>query len=415
MPRFAAAVAAVARLVRDGRAARPRADRPGSAAQGYARGHPVLRLAFEMLRHNRVRALFTIGGVAAAFFLAAAQFGLLVGWINTNTALVRHAGADLWVLAEQAPAFDYGTAIPRRRLYQARSVPGVAWAEPLFIAWNIWQRPDGARVNIELVGVDRGALRGGPWEFAAGSLEALRQPKTVVVDELYARTLGVRGIGDETELMGRRARVGALSTKVRTFTACPFVFASLPDAIAYDRRYRDDEITFVIAKCAPGADVRMVQAEMRRRLPHVEVLTTAELARRSARYWMLETGVGITVVITAALGLGVATAVTSQALYAITHEHLGNYATLLALGFRHARLAHVVLAQSVLLGGAGIAIGAGLFAFASVLSARTPIPLETTPAVFAALVLVSFGSCAAASWLSLRSIFRLDPVVVFQR
>ncbi len=377
--------------------------------------HPVVRLAVGMLRHNRVRTAFTVAGVAAAFFLAAAQFGLLVGWINTNTALLRHAGADLWVLAEQAPAFDYGTAIPRRRLYQARSVPGVDWAEPLFMAWNIWHRPDGRRVNVELIGLARGSLAGGPWAMAAGDAAIVRQPKTVVVDELYLQQLGVERPGDTVELLGRRARVGAISAQVRTFTASPFVFTSLEEAIRYDRRYRDDEITYVLAKCAPGADVRAVQAELRRRLPHVEVLTTAEFARRSARYWMLETGVGITVVITAALGLGVGAAVTSQTLYAITHEHLGNYATLLALGFRARRLGAVVLAQSLLLGGAGIAIGAGLFAAAGAVSARTPIPLETTPAVFAALVAISLASCAGASWLSLRSILRLDPVAVFQR
>ena len=376
--------------------------------------HPVARLAVGMLRHNRTRTLFTVAGVAVAFFLAAAQFGLLVGWINTNTAIIRHAGADLWVMAEQAPAFDYGTAIPRRRLYQARSVPGVAWAEPMFMAWNVWQRPDGRRVNIELVGLDRGSLAGGPWAMAQGSVEAIRRPQTVIIDELYAAQLQVRAPGGTIELMDRRARVGAWSRGVRTFTASPFVFTSIEEAIRYDKRYRDDQVTYVLAKCVPGRDVRAVQTEMRARLPHVEVLTTSEFALRSARYWMLETGVGITVVVTATLGLVVGAAVTSQTLYALTHEHLANYATLLAVGFSRARLVGVVLAQSLLFGAAGVALGAGFFAGAAAISRRTPIPLETTPVVFAALITVSFLSCASASWLSIRSIFRLDPVAVFQ-
>ena len=367
-----------------------------------------------MLLHNRARLAFTVAGIAVSFFLAAAQSGLLIGWTNTNTALICHAGADLWVLAEKTPAFDYGTAIPRRRLYQARSVPGVAWAEPMFMAWNVWHRPDGRRVNIELIGLDRRSLAGGPWSMATGEVAAIRRPNTVIVDELYARDLGVRA-GDEVEVFARRARVGAISERVRTFTASPFVFTTIEQAIGYDRRYRDDEITFVLAKCAPGADVPAVQAAMRRRLPHVEVLTTREFAVRSARYWMLETGLGITVVITASLGLAVGAAVTSQTLFTITQEHLGNYATLLAVGFRQTRLGAVVLTQSLLLGGAGIVLGAALFVGASAASARTQIPLESTAPVFGLLVLISLGTCAAAAWLSLRSIFRLDPVAVFQR
>lgn len=383
------------------------------------RGAPsLLRLvpliAGRMLWHNRPRLIFTVIGIAGAFFLAAAQFGLLVGWINTITALIRHAPADLWVMAEQTPAFDYGTAIPRQRIFQARSVPGVAWAEGLFMAWNIWQRPDGRRVNIELVGLDI-SNQGGPWLLQEGTLANIRRSGTVIVDELFLRALGVRGPGDSVELIGQRAEVGGVSRGVRTFTASPFVFTSLEQAIRYDRRYRDDEVTYVMVRCAPGADVRAVQAEMRQRLPAVEVLTAAEFSVRSVRYWMLETGIGITVVLTAALGLGVGAVIMSQALFAITNDHLSHYAVLLALGFRARTLVACVVGQALLLGAAGIAGGALLFFAGSALSARTSIPLETTPAVFAALVAAALMTGVTASWLAVRTILRLDPVSVFSR
>ena len=102
-----------------------------------------------MLAHKPVRLLITWAGLGGLFFLAAAQVGMLVGWCNSCSAIVRHADTDVWVMTEQAPAFDYGTAIPRQRIYQTRSVEGVAWAEGMIMAWNTWQRPDGRRVNVE--------------------------------------------------------------------------------------------------------------------------------------------------------------------------------------------------------------------------------------------------------------------------
>src|SRR5580704_9886222 len=111
----------------------------------------MTHVAWRMLAHKPIRLFVTWGGLGVLFFLAAVQLGLLVGWCNTVSAIVRHADADVWVMAEQTPAFDYGTAIPRQRVYQARSVEGVAWAEGLLMVWNYWQRPDGRRVNIELV------------------------------------------------------------------------------------------------------------------------------------------------------------------------------------------------------------------------------------------------------------------------
>lgn len=373
-----------------------------------------MHLAARMLLHNRPRLAFTVGGIAAAFFLAAAQWGLLVGWINTLTALIRHADADLWVMAEQTPAFDYGTAIPRQRIYQARNVPGVAWAEGLFMGWNVWQRPDGRRVNVELVGVDVSG-QGGPWALEAGDLRNVRRHGVVIVDELFLAALGVRGLGDAVEMFGQRAEVGGVSRGVRTFTASPFVFTSLEQAIRYDRRYRDDEITYVLARCAPGADVRAVQREMRRQLPHVEVLTAREFAVRSSRYWMLETGIGITVVLTAALGLGVGAVIISQTLFAITNDHLVHYATLRALGFGRRSLITCILTQALGLGLAGVALGSALFFVAGHFTARTSIPLETTPLVFSSLVVVALGTSVIASWLALRTALRVDPVSVFSR
>ncbi len=373
----------------------------------------ALTLAFKMLWHNQPRLLLTVLGVGVAFFLAAAQFGLLVGWTNTNSALIRHANVDLWVMAEQTPAFDYGTAIPRQRIHQALSVPGVEWAEGLFMGWEIWQRGDGRRVNVELVGLDKSNV-GGPWAMRDGKLGCVHVAHQVIVDELYLGPLGVKQVGENFEMIGERTVVGGISQGVRTFTASPFIFTSIEQAIRIDKRYHAEEITYALVRCAPGADVAAVQQEMRKRIAHVEVLTSNEFAVRSAKYWMLETGVGITVVITAVLGLGVGVVITSQTLFAITQDHLPNYATLLALGFRRSSLVVMVLVQSLTLGVCGVVAGSALFFSAVLASARTPIPLETTPLVYAGLVAVSLLSCLVASVMSLRSIFKIDPVSVFR-
>jgi putative ABC transport system permease protein len=370
-------------------------------------------VATKMLFHNKGRLALSLTGIAIAFFLAAAQFGLLVGWINTNSAIIRHAGVDVWVMAPQTPAFDYGTPIPRNRLCQVRSMPGIAWAEGLFMAWNIWQRGDGRRVNVELVGLDESS-QGGPWRMRAGSVDVVHLPHRVIVDELYMQALGVKRIGESFAMVGQQAIVGGISSGIRTFTASPFIFTSITSAIRYDKRYQDDEITYVIARCAPGFTPESVRDTIRAHVPQVEVLTTAQFALRTVQYWMLETGLGLTVVITAMLGLGIGVMIISQTLFAVTQDHLPNYATLLALGFSPRRLATIVLMQSLALGGCGIAGGSALFLAACYATAKTPIPLETTPLVFTGLMGVSLLASGLASFISVRSLFNLDPVSVFR-
>lgn len=372
----------------------------------------VTPVAIRMLSHNKLRFVMTVVGIAIAFFLAAAQIGLLVGWINTNSAIIRHAGVDIWVMAEQTRAFDYGTAIPRHRVQQVSSIPGVAWAEGMLMGWATWQHPDGKRINVEIVGLDT-RHAGAPWKMLAGDIENIEQPETVIIDELSYDVLGLRNLGDEAEIEGKRVILGGISSEVRTFTAAPFVFTSIENALRYSPYYKDEEISYVLAKIEPGASLTEVRDRIASEVSNVEVLTTSEFAERSVKYWMLETGVGITVIITAILGLLVGVVIMSQTLFAITQDHIGNYATLLALGFHQKTLRQIVLTQSLSLGGLGIVVGSVLFVLACNASARSPIPLETTPMVSLGLIAFSLLCCLGASWFSIRAIFKLDPVMVF--
>jgi len=372
----------------------------------------VIPVATKMLFHNHLRFAMTVIGIAIAFFLAAAQIGLLIGWINTNSAIIRHAGVDIWVMAEETRAFDYGTAIPRHRVQQVNSTPGVTWAQGMLMGWATWQHPDGKRINVEIVGLDS-AHAGGPWKMIAGSIESIDLPETVIIDELSYAILGLREIGEQAEIEGNRAILGGVSSGVRTFTAAPFVFTSIKNALEYSPYYKDDEISYVMVKVDPNEDPIQVRKRIAKEVPHIEALTTHEFADRSVKYWMLETGVGITVIITAALGLLVGAVIMSQTLFAITQDHIANYATLLALGFHQKTLRQIVITQSLSLGGLGVIVGLILFFLACDASAHSPIPLETTPLVTLSLVTFSLLCCIASSWFSVRAIFKLDPVAVF--
>lgn len=370
------------------------------------------RLSERMLAFRPARFIASACGMGFLFFLSSAQVGLLVGWVHTVTAIISHAGGDVWVMADQTPSFDYGTAIPERRLYETRSSSLTEWAEPVFMGWLFLQRPDGRRANIELVGIGD-ACRGGPWEMAKGRVACVHEPNALIVDELYQAQLGVADIGQELEVAGRRAVVRGICRNVRTLTAAPFCFCSVEEGRRFDVRYRGDEITYVVAKAREGVAPETLRDDLRRRLSHVDVVTTSEFSFRCARYWMLETGIGITVVLTAILGFSVGALVTSQTLFGVTNDHLPNFATLRAVGFSQTRLVGIVLIQSVTLGTLGTFIGSLLFFAAAHASARTPIPLETTPLIFSCLVAANLLVCLASSFLAVRTVLRVDPVSVF--
>jgi putative ABC transport system permease protein len=370
-------------------------------------------ISLKMLLHNKARSLAAVVGIAVAFFLSAAQVGLMVGWCNTISAIIRHADADVWVMAAQNPAFDYGTPIPRQRLYQVRTVPGVAWAEAMYQGWVFWRRPDGRMTNIELIGLDD-SLVGGPWAMTENTSAVVHEPNAVITDALYRRQLGVNNVDDEVEIGDRRAVIRGISREVRTFTAAPFVFSSITSALSYDPRYRSDEITYVLARRESGVSAPELRDAIAAEVPSVQVLTSDEFQLKTILYWLLETGIGLTIIMTAVLGIVVGTVIISQTLYAITNDHLPNYATLLAIGFSRKQLVGLVLIQALVLGMIGILVGSAVFGRAAQISQGTPIPIEMTPLVFGGIIAAFLVSCIAAAAFSIRSIFEIDPIQVFR-
>jgi len=372
----------------------------------------LVPIALRMLFQHPLKMLVTLLGLSVLNVLSHSQMGLLVGWCNTTSAIIRHADSDIWIMADKTTAFDYGRPIPLQRLYQTRSVPGVVWAEGMIMTYSIWQTRDGRHVNVELVGVDDSHV-GGPWKMAEGEVSCVDEPHAIVIDELYCDLLGVEHLHDEGELRGTRARVKGISTEIRSFTALPFVFCSLRNARKLDGLYSEDQLTYVLVRGAEGVPIESLIQRVEASVPDVEAIPSDEFAMRTIAYWMLETGAGITVVLTAMLGGLVSAAITSQTLFALVNDNLTSFSMLIALGFSKLKLIAIVMFQGALLGIVAGTIGSVLFAVMAHASATSTIPLETTPSVFTALFLTNVLVSTLSSVVAIRSILSVDPVSIF--
>ncbi|NKB18868.1 MAG: ABC transporter, partial [Pseudanabaena sp. CRU_2_10] len=98
-----------------------------------------------------------------------------------------------------------------------------------------------------------------------------------------------------------------------------------------------------VIKLQPGADVSKVLAEIRSRLPNdVKVMTKAEHAKAEVAFWNASTPVGYTFDLGVVIAFIVGAIIVYQILYSDVTDHLPEYATLKAMGFRDRYLLVVV-------------------------------------------------------------------------
>ena len=334
-------------------------------------------LARRNLFHDKIRLTVTLTGIVFAVVLIVVELGLFVGFTSTTSGLIDHSNVDLWVTSKHVPYIELGAPFSERKLYQVKAVPGVAEAQKFITRWTQWQRPDGRQESVQIVGTNPDSTLGRPWNLIEGSVDDLKTPNAILVDELYREKLGVRRIGEVFEINHRRARVVGFTRGIRAFTTSPYIFTSFKNAQDYAAMPADQAV-YLQVKVAPGANVHDVQREIQQRVRDVDVVTNRQFSRMTQVYWMFTTGAGVAVLLAAVLGLVVGFVVVAQTIYATTMDHIREYGTLKAMGAPNGYVYKVIMKQAAI--SAVIGYGLGMIVNLQLFAPSTTLLLCTRPA-----------------------------------
>jgi putative ABC transport system permease protein len=370
-------------------------------------------LAQRNLFHDKVRLTVTLTGIVFAVVLIVVELGLFVGFTVTTSGLVDHSNADLWVTSKHVPYVELGVPFSERKLYQVRAVPGVAEAQKIVSRWSQWKRADGREESVQIVGINPDSVMEQPWNLVQGSVQDLKQPDAVIMDDMYKDKLAVHHLGEVFEINGRRARVVGFTHGIRSFTTSPYVFTTFKRAQEYVK-LPEDQTIFVLVKLVPGANVEQVRRDISGSVQNVEVFTSHQFSRMTQIYWMFTTGAGVAVLLAALLGLVVGFVVVAQTIYATTMDHLREYGTLKAMGAPNSYVYKVIIKQAAMSAVMGYVLGMIVSAFVVRASqsggAAILLPLPMAIGMF----FLTLAMCVGAALVSISKVTSLDPAVVFK-
>ena len=370
-------------------------------------------LAWRNLVHDKVRLSVTVTGIVFAVVLIIVQLGLFLGFTTATSSVIDHSGADLWITAPRVPYIEQGVPFSERKLATVLATPGVAAAGKYIVRFTQWKRPDGRQESVQIVGVELPSGLGVPWNIVAGTLDDLRKPDAVFVDEIYREKLGIEHLGQVIEVRGRRARIAGFTRGIRAFTTSPYVFTTFKNALDYTDM-REDQTLYILVKAVAGTDIEALRHSLLSRLDDVDIVTNSGFSRMTQVYWMFSTGAGIAVLLAAVLGLVVGVVVVTQTIYATTVDHIREYGTLKAMGATNRYLYGVIIMQAVISALIGYSFGmvVSLFVVRGSAQGGAAILLPTPMAI--AMLGVTLFMCIGAAIVSINKVTRLDPAMVFK-
>ncbi len=124
---------------------------------------------------------------------------------------------------------------------------------------------------------------------------------------------------------------------------------------------------------------------------------------------------GVALIGGALLGSLVGTVIVAQTLYSSTKDHLGEFATLRALGSSSGYIHQVILAQAGISAVVGYALGISIALTILVLSRNTALPMVMTPGLAFWLFTLTVGMCAISALSAIVKVTKIDPATVFNR
>lgn len=363
--------------------------------------------AIRTLWFERRRYLAGVLAVAFSGMLIAMQVGILMGLIGVVSVPIHNSNADIWVTYPNTPACDLGRPIPSYWIDRLWMQPQVVAADQYIQGFTYWKTPGGSNELIIVMGCSLGENSLGPIaQLTPEQRVLLTEPGAVILDQKDKHRLEIHEVGEEGEVSGQRVRVVGFTQNMSSISG-PYVLCSLPTARKM-LRLRDDQATYLLAKCADPKVAGHVVDQLRQ-FPKISAFRADEFSQNSELHWIGKTKAGVALGFAAVLGLAVGASVTSQTLYSATIASLRELAVLRALGIPRLRMSAFVMQQSLLVGLIGLSVGApitfGLAHLARSLGTKAVLPSW----LLIGTAIITLSMALFSGLFALRSLRRAEP------
>jgi len=379
------------------------------------------RLAWLQLRRQKIRLAVAFAGVGFAVVLMFMQFGFQDALFRSSVNVHQKLVADIVLIHPNYNFLGFPTSISRRRLYQALGIDGVASVTPLYTGLGRWRNPiSGAARTIFVMGIDPAAEVFDIPEVNA-QRETIRYPDVVLYDALSRPEFGPvaeivkAGKDFTTEVTGHAVTVKGLYPLGASFGIDASCVTSDMNFLRMFPQHEPGIISAGLVRLRPGADVTAVRNAIAAALPNdVDVLTKQEYVTREIRYWASATPIGYVFSFGVAMGLVVGSIIVYQILFTDIGDHLAEYATLKAMGYRNRFLVAVVLMEGMILAIGGYFPGIGLcYWLYGVTESATKLPMRLSAERGALVFGLTAAMCVVSGLIAMRKLRAADPAEIF--
>jgi putative ABC transport system permease protein len=378
-------------------------------------------LAWLQLSRERMRLLVAIAGISFADILMFMQLGFRDALFDSAVTLHKNLQGDIFLISPQSTATIAMKSFPARRLYQTRGFEGVQSITPVYMDFGLWKNPETRATRSILI------LGFNPSESilnlpgVTNNLNKIKLPDVVLFDDASRPEFGPvrkwvkQGKDVTTEVRSRRIRIGGLFTLGASFGADGNIVTSDLNFLRLYPQREKGLIDIGIIKLEPEASLKNVIKNLKQNLPNdVKILSKEEFIEFEKNYWETGTAIGFIFALGTTMGFIVGIVIVYQILYTDVADHLPEYATLKAMGYKNRYLLMVVFQEALILSILGYlpscVLAIGLY---NLTRGATQLPMVMTLSRAVMVLILTIIMCCISGAIAIRKLQAADPADIF--
>ena len=378
-------------------------------------------LGWLQLKRDRPRLLTAIAGIAFADILIFMQFGFMDALFRTNTQYPRALLADIVLISTQADNLANLRTFPRRRLYQALDVPGVASVDSLYVGSVDWRNPSTRdKASMMILGHDP-SQPVFDLPTVNQQLDRIKLPDTVLFDRAargdYQTLIAQleQGQSVDTEIGRRTVTIDGLFQVGASFADDGALIVSDTTFLHLFPKRDAGTISMGLIELKPEVEPLQVRTVLETHLPDdVRVFTNQEYVDFELNYIKTATAISFVFTLGSAMGFVVGVVIVYQVLSTDVNDHLAEYATFKAMGYRTQYLLGVVFEEAVILSLLGflpgVAVALGLY---QLTAAATALPLAMPVGRALWVLVLTILMCGLSGTIATRKLQSADPADIY--
>jgi putative ABC transport system permease protein len=410
----------------------------------------AIPLAWLQLKREKMRLLIALAGIGFAVILMFLQLGFQDALFESAITLHQSLEGDIVLISPQSTALISMKTFPERRLYQSLGFAGVESISPIYLGFGIWKNPfwegppQPQTRSILVIGVvpgdsvfslpdvkkNQSKLQLADVVLFDSASRPEFGPIPAKIEELKSSNTPIK-----TEVESRRVEVGGLFRLGASFGADGNLITSDLNFRRIFTARKKEQIDIGLVKLKPGANLEKTLERFKQNLPgeqridpkkppeqaredfvvgDVRVLSRKAFIDFERKYWQDSTAIGFIFTLGTVIGFIVGTVIVYQILYTDVTDHLAEYATLKAMGYKNRYLLSVVFQEALILSVMGYIPGYLLcIGIYNLTKNATALPVYMTLQRGIIVLLLAMIMCLLSGIIAVRKVQDADPADIF--